>query len=50
MEINAREVLWNDAALDLAIVKVEATGLASADLGDSESLEVGQLAVAIGIL
>ncbi len=42
------KVLWNDAALDLAIVKVEATGLASADLGDSESLEVGQLAVAIG--
>lgn len=42
------KVLWNDAALDLAMVKVEASGLASADLGDSESLEVGQLAVAIG--
>ena len=42
------KVLWNDSALDLAIVKVETTGLPSADLGDSESLEVGQLAVAIG--
>lgn len=42
------KVLWNDAYLDLAIVKVEATGLPVADLGDSDSLEVGQLAVAIG--
>jgi serine protease Do len=41
-------VLWNDAALDLAVVKVDASGLPTADLGDSESLEVGQLAVAIG--
>lgn len=42
------QVLWNDAGLDLAIVKVNATGLSAADLGDSDSLEVGQLAVAIG--
>lgn len=42
------KVLWNDAALDLAIVKVEATGLPAADLGDSDLLDVGQLAVAIG--
>lgn len=42
------KVLWHDAALDLAIVKVKASGLAAADLGDSESLQVGQLAVAIG--
>ncbi|GFN37150.1 serine protease HtrA [Tepidimicrobium xylanilyticum] len=42
------QVLWNDAALDLAIVKVEAMGLPTADLGNSDSLEVGQLAVAIG--
>lgn len=42
------KVLWNDPALDLAVVKVEKKGLSAAELGDSESLEVGQLAVAIG--
>ena len=42
------EVLWNDIYLDLAIVKVNATGLPAADLGDSDNLAVGQLAVAIG--
>jgi S1-C subfamily serine protease len=41
-------VLWNDTALDLAIVKVEATGLPVADLGDSDDLEVGEITVAIG--
>ena len=42
------KVLWNNPVLDLAIVKVNATGLPAADLGDSDSLEVGELAVAIG--
>lgn len=42
------KVLWYDPALDLAIVKVEAKGLQVADFGDSDVLEVGQLAVAIG--
>lgn len=42
------QTLWNDAILDLAIVKVDASGLPTADLGDSDSLEVGELAVAIG--
>lgn len=42
------KVLWSDPALDLAIVKVDKTGLPAADLGDSDSLEVGELAVAIG--
>ncbi|MCF6463424.1 serine protease HtrA [Clostridium sp. Cult1] len=41
-------VLWYDASLDLAVVKVESSGLPAADLGDSDYLEVGQLAVAIG--
>ncbi|HSH36693.1 serine protease HtrA [Schnuerera sp.] len=41
-------VLWYDTTLDLAVVKVEASGLPTADFGDSDSLEVGQLAVAIG--
>jgi serine protease Do len=33
---------------DLALVKVDATGLAAATIGDSASLEVGQTAIAIG--
>jgi len=41
-------VLWNDSVLDIAIVKVNATGLPVADLGDSDLLEVGEIAVAIG--
>lgn len=42
------KVLWNDSTLDLAIVKVDATGLPVATLGDSDKLEVGEIAVAIG--
>lgn len=41
-------VLWYDATLDLAIVKVNASNLPVAELGDSDTVEVGQLAVAIG--
>ena len=41
-------VLWSDSSLDLAIVKVEATNLPVADLGDSDDIEVGEIAVAIG--
>ncbi|NLX62538.1 MAG: trypsin-like serine protease [Tissierellia bacterium] len=41
-------VLWSDPTLDIAIVKVDATNLPVADLGDSDSLEVGEIAVAIG--
>ncbi|WP_353094674.1 trypsin-like peptidase domain-containing protein [Tissierella praeacuta] len=48
MEKMPGKVLWYDAALDLAIVKVDAKNLQVADLGDSDSLEVGQLAIAIG--
>jgi 2-alkenal reductase len=37
-----------DTLTDLAIVKVDATGLPTALLGDSDKLAIGQLAVAIG--
>jgi S1-C subfamily serine protease len=37
-----------DTLTDLAIVKVEATGLPAATIGDSDGLKVGQLVVAIG--
>ncbi|HTC85065.1 MAG TPA: trypsin-like peptidase domain-containing protein [Candidatus Acidoferrum sp.] len=41
-------VAATDSAHDLAIVKVVATGLPTAALGDSTKLQVGQLVVAIG--
>jgi S1-C subfamily serine protease len=37
-----------DTLTDLAIVKVDATGLPTAAIGDSSSIQVGQLAIAIG--
>jgi len=41
-------VISEDETNDLAIIKVAATGLTPAKLGDSTSLEVGQEALAIG--
>jgi S1-C subfamily serine protease len=40
--------LWSDPTLDLAIVKVDAVNLPAATLGDSQQLEVGDIAIAIG--
>lgn len=45
---NPGTVLWNDSAIDLAIVKVDKANLPVADLGDSDQLEVGETAIAIG--
>jgi serine protease Do len=42
------KILALDAANDIAFIKVEATGLPAADLGDSDKVEVGQRAIAIG--
>ncbi|NLC43084.1 MAG: PDZ domain-containing protein [Clostridiales bacterium] len=42
------KVLWTDPTLDLAMIKVDATGLPAAELGDSSQLIVGELAIAIG--
>ena len=42
------QVLWDDTTLDLAVVKIDKTGLPTAELGDSEKLLVGEPAVAIG--
>lgn len=44
----AAKVLWNDSAVDLAVIKVGEGNLPVAELGDSDILEVGELAVAIG--
>lgn len=41
-------VLWFDKSLDLAVVKAEAKNLEAAKMGDSDNLEVGEPAIAIG--
>lgn len=41
-------VAWADADLDLSILKIDAENLTVAETGDSNSIEVGELAVAIG--
>lgn len=42
------KLLWNDEVLDLAIIKVDIEGLPAAKLGDSDKLQIGEVAVAIG--
>ena len=42
------EVYWYDSQLDLAIVKVNKTGLTAAQLGDSDKVQIGDISVAIG--
>jgi S1-C subfamily serine protease len=44
----AGKVYGIDTLTDLAIVKIEATGLPAATMGDSDGLKVGELVVAIG--
>jgi serine protease DegS len=41
-------VIGNDPETDLAVIKVEASGLRPVDIGDSASVEVGDVALAIG--
>lgn len=42
------EVLWYDTTLDLAVVKINKTGLPTVELGNSDELMVGEPTVAIG--
>jgi S1-C subfamily serine protease len=42
------DVLWNERALDLAIVKVNAGNLVAAELGDSDQIKIGSYVAAIG--
>ena len=42
------EIIGSDSQTDLAVLKINATGLSPATFGDSDSLEVGDAAIAIG--
>ena len=42
------QTIWNDAALDLAVVEVEGAPHYAASMGSAEQLEVGDMVVAIG--
>jgi S1-C subfamily serine protease len=44
----AAQVVGTDPATDLAVVRASANGLPTAELGNSDSLRVGQLVIAIG--
>lgn len=42
------KLIGDDPYMDLAVIKVDSTGLIPAEFGDSKSLKVGQLVVAMG--
>ena len=42
------EIIGTDSQTDLAVVKIDKTGLTAAELGDSDSVKVGEFAMAIG--
>jgi serine protease DegQ len=42
------ELIGSDEGTDIALLKIEANGLTDIEIGDSESLEVGDFVVAIG--
>ena len=42
------KVLWNDPQLDLAMVKVDKKDLTPSELGDSDKVRTGDIAIAIG--
>lgn len=41
-------LIWYDQTLDLAIIKVDKTGLSAIELGDSDEVKVGDKAIAVG--
>ena len=47
-EFYEAKVVGRDAKTDLAVIKIDISELPTVDLGDSDELKVGELAVAIG--
>lgn len=47
-ELLDAEIVGSDAETDIAVLKVEATGLTDMPIGDSESVRVGDFVIAIG--
>lgn len=42
------KIIGTDEQTDLAVIKIEKTGLAAAELGDSDAVQVGEFSMAIG--
>lgn len=42
------EIIGQDAATDIALIRINASGLPMVELGDSNKLRVGQVAIAVG--
>ncbi len=42
------KIIGTDEQTDLAVIKIEKTGLTAAELGDSDSVQVGEFSMAIG--
>lgn len=42
------KIVWMDKDMDLAIIKINAKNLPVAELGDSDKVQIGQIAIAIG--
>lgn len=42
------KIIGTDEQTDLAVIKIEKTGLTAAELGDSDSVQVGEFAMAVG--
>ena len=47
-ETYAARIIGSDPTNDIAVIKIDATGLTAATIGDSSTVDVGDLAVAIG--
>lgn len=46
--VHEAKLIGSDAATDLALIKIDTTGLVAAELGDSSELRVGEYVLAVG--
>lgn len=45
---SSAKLLWYDTTLDLAVIKTDMTGLRPVEMGDSDKVQIGDKAIAIG--